>query len=77
MHLLYKPLIFLLLVFFASACIHPQVKFRKSGLLDPMMDPAKTGGIHGGLSTEPYIWSEKGSTAAGSSTGASCPTCGG
>jgi len=60
-----------------SACIHPKVKFHKQRLLDPMMDPAKTGGFQGAFGSDPQQFSEKGSTETGGALGGSCPTCGG
>ncbi len=65
------------LCFVFSGCIHPKVKFHKQRLLDPSMDPAKTGGLHSGFRSDPQQWTEKGSTESGGSLGGSCPTCGG
>jgi hypothetical protein len=59
-----------------SGCVHPQVKFRKAKLLDPMMDPAKTEGMHTSLRNEPTAWNERGTGDVGGSLGGSCPTCG-
>ena len=59
-----------------SSCIHPQIKFRKAGLLDPTMDPAKTDAHHSAFSSEATQWNENAQIGSGSSAGASCPTCG-
>lgn len=75
-----KPLLRLLLAACLLAgltgCVHPQVKFRKAKLLDPMMDPAKTEGMHTSLRNEPTAWNERGTGDVGGSLGGSCPTCG-
>lgn len=61
-----------------TGCIHPEVTLRKSKLLDPMMDPAKTSSLASGMATsEPYAGVEKGASALGGALGASCPSCGG
>ena len=60
-----------------AGCVHPKVKFHKQRLLDPSMDPAKTGGFYGSYRSDPQQWTEKGSTESGGSLGGSCPTCGG
>ncbi len=65
-----------LLIATLSGCVHPQVKFRKARLLDPMMDPAKTDGLHTTLRNEPGVWNERGTGDVGGSLGGSCPTCG-
>lgn len=61
-----------------NACIHPKVKYRKSALLDPMMDPSKTADMTGSLmNTETSAGIEKGSLSGDDgSLGSSCPTCG-
>ena len=69
---------FLVLVGLAlTSCIHPQVAYRKTHLLDPMMDPAKTGGLPQSLLSEPQTWVEHGASDGAGAMGASCPTCGG
>jgi hypothetical protein len=60
-----------------NACIHPKVKFQKAKLLDPLMDPAKDRPLLDSSLAEPQRRFEKGDSATGSGTGATCPTCGG
>lgn len=67
----------LILTVALGGCIHPLVKFRKAKLLDPMMDPAKTEGLHTAYRAEPTVWNERGTGDVGGAIGGSCPTCGG
>lgn len=61
-----------------GSCVHPKLRFQKAGVLDPMMDPAKTGGLLYTLGhTEVMKNTEKGASSQGGSIGATCPTCGG
>ena len=60
-----------------TSCIHPKIKFQKSRLLDPMMDPAKTQGYYRSFFSEPFQMVEHGSGDLGGAMGGSCPTCGG
>ena len=65
-------------LFFFFGCISPQkISLNKSRILDPMMDPAKTGGFHSAFRSEPLKNSEHGALGGGGSVGGSCPTCGG
>ena len=73
--MLRKLIIFSALIWITAGCVHPKIKYRKAGLLDPMMDPAKTGGLYSGVLSEPSSWHEKGSGEAGAALGGSCPTC--
>lgn len=59
-----------------SACVHPEVPYRKARLLDPMMDPAKTDLLHQSFINEPALWLEKSGGDSGGAMGSSCPTCG-
>lgn len=62
----------------SSSCVSPQkISLNKSRILDPMMDPAKTGGFHSAFRGEPLKASEHGSLGGNGSVGGSCPTCGG
>lgn len=60
-----------------GGCVHPKVAFHKAKLLDPMMDPAKTDGLHTAFRAEPQQWNERGGGEVGGALGGSCPTCGG
>lgn len=72
-----RSLFLLVALLSLSGCVHPMVKFRKARLLDPMMDPAKTEGLHAGFRGEPMRWNERGAGDVGGSLGGTCPTCGG
>jgi hypothetical protein len=60
-----------------GGCVHPDVPLKKSHLLDPMMDPAKTDTLHRAFLAEPSLWLEKSGADSAGAMGASCPTCGG
>ncbi len=67
-----------LLAVLSAACVHPEVSLRKGKLLDPMMDPAKTGTLATGIAaSEAIVGVEKGASSSGGALGASCPSCGG
>jgi len=70
-------LILLLILLASVSCIHPKVKFQKSMLLDPLLDPAKDQALLDSVTTEPTRRTEHGNTSGGSGGGATCPTCGG
>jgi hypothetical protein len=73
-----KPILALLYGLTLTSCIHPQVTINKSGILDPMIDPAKTSGLRESLLFgEPPLGIEKANLMLGGGFGASCPTCGG
>jgi len=74
-----KPsrLILLLILLVTVSCIHPKVKFQKSMLLDPLLDPAKDQTLLDSVTTEPTRRIEHGDPSGGSGGGATCPTCGG
>jgi len=74
-----KPsrLILLLILLVTVSCIHPKVKFQKSMLLDPLLDPAKDKALLDSVTTEPTRRIEHGDASGGSGSGATCPTCGG
>lgn len=59
-----------------ASCIHPQVKFQKRALLDPIMTTSK--GLSESIITrEATVGSEKaGLSEAEGSLGSNCPTCG-
>ena len=60
------------------SCVSPQkIAFNKGKILDPMMDPAKTGGFHSAFRGEPLKGIEHGAAGGSGSVGGSCPTCGG
>ena len=62
----------------SSSCVSPQkIAFNKGKILDPMMDPAKTGGFHSAFRGEPLKGVEHGAAGGSGSAGGSCPTCGG
>ena len=58
-----------------TACVYPGISLNKGRLLDPAMDPAKTGIMAGSLSSFPNKIYERSSISAGGSGGGSCPTC--
>lgn len=67
-----------LLLLLFSGCVSPQkISLNKSRILDPMMDPAKTGGFHSAFRSEPLKGAEHGAVGSNGSLGGSCPTCGG
>ena len=70
-------LILPLILLASVSCIHPKVKFQKSMLLDPLLDPAKDQALLDSVGAEPTRRLERGSAAGGSVGGATCPTCGG
>lgn len=61
----------------AASCVHPKVKFQKSMLLDPLMDPGKDGAFQQAVIADPARRIEHGSSSGAGSGGATCPTCGG
>lgn len=67
----------LVLLAMLTSCVHPKVKFQKGMLLDPLMDPAKDLPAIDAALNDPLRRVENGNTNPGSSTGATCPTCGG
>lgn len=76
---LYSAMLMILLAgAFTQSCVSPQkIAFNKGKILDPMMDPAKTGGFHSAFRGEPLRGVEHGAAGSGGSAGGSCPTCGG
>lgn len=62
----------------ATGCVHPKVKFQKSHLLDPTMDPQKTGGFYNGATDSAMTNTPERAQIGGSgSASTTCPTCGG
>lgn len=62
----------------ATGCVHPKLKFQKAHILDPTMDPQKTGGLVGAPTESVMLRSpERAQTGSGGLASTSCPTCGG
>ena len=70
-------LVLLLILQTAVSCIHPKVKFQKSMLLDPLLDPSKDQALLNSVVAESARRLEHGSASGGAGGGATCPTCGG
>jgi hypothetical protein len=68
--------VILIVIVSFMGCIHPQIKFRKGALLDPLMTP-KQGISNSIMASEPSIGVEKGGlSGSDGSLGSNCPTCG-
>ena len=70
------PRLFLITIsLVASSCVYPGISLNKGRLLDPTMDPAKTGIMADSFHSFPNQSFERSAITAGGSSGGACPTC--
>ena len=70
------PRLALIIVTFSlSSCVYPGISLNKGRLLDPTMDPAKTGIMADRFNSFPNQSFERSAITAGGSGGGACPTC--
>jgi hypothetical protein len=58
-----------------SSCVYPGISLNKGRLLDPTIDPAKTGIMADRFHSFPNQSFERSAITAGGSSGGACPTC--
>ena len=58
-----------------GACVYPGISLNKGRLLDPTMDPAKTGIMADSLPSLTNRSFERSAIGTGGSSGGACPTC--
>jgi hypothetical protein len=56
-------------------CVYPGITLNKGYLLDPTMDPAKTGIMADSEPRNAYVKFERSAISGGGSSGSACPTC--
>jgi hypothetical protein len=58
-----------------SGCVYPGISLNKGHLLDPTMDPAKTGSLADLTVAEVHGRFERSAKNGGGSSDSACPTC--
>lgn len=58
-----------------TGCVYPGISLNKGRLLDPTMDPAKTGIMADLEARTVHPRFERSSISGGGNSGSACPTC--
>ena len=58
-----------------SGCVYPGISLNKGHLLDPTMDPAKTGIMADSEGRLVHSKFERSAVSGGGNSGSACPTC--
>lgn len=70
-----KYLFTIITVLSLTGCVYPGISLNKGHLLDPTMDPAKTGSMSDAAISNAAVKYERSSISGGGSSGSACPTC--